>query len=236
MKKFAIALVILAVALPAFAVAADVRIAQVYPGGGSSVATASYKKDYVVLFNNSGVDINISGWALEYGSATGNWGSSATNYFVFPGTQGPAGTPGTWIAACSYLMVACGAAGTGGADFAITPDIITTNMSLGGTSGKMGLFNAVNANLACGSEIPGTLVDKVSWGTANCAEGTATAATAIDKGIDRNGGGVIDTDNNSADFTVVVGPVPMFSGTPALACQPVATETSTFGALKAIFR
>lgn len=228
MKKFAIALVILAVALPAFAVAADVRIAQVYPGGGSSLATASYKKDYVVLFNSTGFDLDISGYVLEYGSATGNWGSSATNYYVLPA--------GTWIAGCSYLMVACGTAGTGGADFAVTPDLITTNMSLGGTNGKMALFSALNANLACGAELPGTLIDKVSWGTANCAEGTATAATAVDKGIDRNGGGTVDTDNNSADFTVVTGPVPMFSGTPAVACAPVATDNTSFGTFKATFR
>ena len=228
MKKFAIALVIVALALPAFAVAADVRIAQVYPGGGSATATASYKKDYVVLFNATGFDLNISGYVLEYGSATGNWGSSATNYFVLP--------ENTWIAGCSYLMVACGTAGTGGADFTMTPDFVTTNMSLGGTNGKMALFSALNANLACGAELPGTLIDKVSWGTANCAEGTATGATAIDKGIDRNGGGTIDTDNNAADFTVVTSPVPMFSGTPAVACAPVATETESFGTIKAIFR
>jgi len=228
MKKFVIALVILALALPAFAVAADVRIAQVYPGGGSSLATATYKKDYVVLFNATGFDLNISGYVLEYGSATGNWGSSATNYYVLP--------EGTWIAGCSYLMVACGSAGTGGADFTMTPDLITTNMSLGGTNGKMALFSALNANVACGSETPGTLIDKVSWGTANCAEGTATGATAVDKGIDRNGGGTVDTDNNLADFTVVTNPVPMFSGTPAIACAPVATEVESFGAIKAIFR
>ena len=228
MKKIVIALVIVALALPAFAVAADVRIAQVYPGGGSSSASATYKKDYVVLFNSTGFDLNISGYVLEYGSATGNWGSSATNYYVFPAD--------TWIAGCSYLMVACGSAGTGGADFTMTPDFVTTNMSLGGTSGKMALFSALNANVTCGSETPGTLLDKVSWGTANCAEGTATAATAVDKGIDRNGGGMIDTDNNVADFTVVTNPVPMTSETPAASCAPVSTEVESFGAIKAIFR
>jgi hypothetical protein len=228
MKKFVIALVIVALALPAFAVAADVRIAQVYPGGGSTSATATYKKDYVVLFNATGFDLNISGYVLEYGSATGNWGSSATNYFVLP--------EGTWIAGCSYLMIACGSTGTGGADFTMTPDFITTNMSLGGTAGKMALFSALNANVACGSETPGTLIDKVAWGTANCAEGTAAGATAVDKGIDRNGGGTVDTDNNLADFTVVTNPVPMTSETPAIACAPVSTENSTFGTLKSTFR
>ncbi len=62
-------------------------------------------------------------------------------------------------------------AGTGGADFTVTPDFVTTNMSMGATNGKMSASSTrLNANVACGSETPGTLVDKVSWGTANCAE------------------------------------------------------------------
>lgn len=228
MKKIGIVLAILVLASQAFAVSADVRIAQVYPGGGSSSATASFKKDYVVLFNNAGTDINISGWVVEYGSATGAWGSSATNYFVFPAN--------TWIAGCSYLLVACGTAGTGGADLPMTPDFLTTNLSLGGTSGKVGLFRALNANLACGLEIAGTLVDKVSWGTATCAEGTAVGATSVTTAAVRGGNGALDTDNNATDFSIVPTPVPFYSATPATACQPVPTETQNWGALKSTFR
>lgn len=228
MKKLVIALFVLALASQAFAVSPDIRIAQVYPGGGSSSVDATYMKDYVVLFNASGLDVNISNWVLEYGSATGNWGSSAGNYFVFP--------EGTWVAGCSYLMVACGAAGTGGDDFPVVPDFITTNMSLGGTNGKMAIFNALNANLACGSELPGTLVDKVSWGTANCAEGVATPPTSISLGIDRNNGGQTDTDDNSLDFTVVTDPIPMNSATPAINCAPVSSESQTMGAVKSIWQ
>ncbi len=229
MKKLVIALVLLAIVVPVFAVAGDVRIAQVYAGGGSSSATAAYKKDYVVLFNNGTADLNISGWVLEYGSATGTWGSSTSNYFVLP--------EGTWIGQCQYLMVACAAAGTGGADFAVTPDFTTTNMSMSATAGKVGLFSALNASVACGSEIAGTLQDKVAWATATCAEGAAVTGTiSVATGFDRNGLGAVDTNNNAADFTIVTSPVPMYSGTPAWACSPVATENQTFGALKATFR
>lgn len=228
MKKIGIVLAILVLASQAFAVSANVRIAQVYPGGGGSSASASYKKDYVVLFNNAGTDINISNWALEYGSATGAWGSSATNYFVFPA--------GTWIPGCSYLLVACGAAGTGGADLPMTPDVLTTNMSMGGTAGKVGLFSALSANAACGAETPGTLVDKVAWGTGTCAEGTAVAATSVTTAAVRGGNGAIDTDNNVTDFSLVPTPVPFYSATPATACQPVPTETQNWGALKSTFR
>ena len=77
MKKLVIVLAVLALATQAFAVSPDIRIAQVYGGGGANTGTPTYMKDYVVLFNASGFDVNISGWVLEYGSATGNWGSSA---------------------------------------------------------------------------------------------------------------------------------------------------------------
>jgi hypothetical protein len=225
MKKLVIVLAILAIAVPAMA---DVRIAQVYSGGGSSSADATYMKDYVVLFNASGEDMNIGGWFLEYGSATGNWGSSAGNYFEIPAD--------TYILGCSYLMFAVGNPGTGGDEFPVTPDFITTNINMGAANGKIGLFNALNANVPCGSELEGTLVDKVSWGTANCAEGTAVAPLSISTGADRNEGGMVDTNDNSMDFTVVTDPVPLTAATPPIDCESVASENATWGSVKSIFR
>lgn len=183
--------------------AADVRISQVYGGGGSTSATATYKKDYVELFNAGPAAVNVSGWVIAYGSATGNWASSTSNYFTFP--------KGTVIQPCGYLLLACGTAGTGGADLPVTADFTITAINISATNGKVALFNALNANVACGSETAGTLVDKVSFGTANCAEGTAVAALTNATGAVRNGGGIADTDNNSVDFAVVSGPVPRSS-------------------------
>ena len=182
MKKLATTFGVLAVlalaAAPSFA-ANPVRISQVYGGGGGSGA-ATYKQDYVEIFNNSGAAINIGGWTIEYGSATGNWGSSAANIFTFPAN--------TLIQPCKYLMVAVGTAGTGGAAFPITPDFTSTvGPSMSGTAGKVAIFNAVNTNLACGSELAGTLVDKVSYGTGNCPEVTNVGATSITTGAVRNG-------------------------------------------------
>jgi hypothetical protein len=194
-------------ALCAAASAADVRISQVYGGGGSTSASATYKKDFVELFNAGPAPVNIGGWVVEYGSATGNWGSSTSNYFTFP--------KGTTIQPCKYLLISCGAAGSGGADLPVTADFVTTNMSMSATSGKVGLFNALNANIACGSETAGALVDKVSYGTANCAEGTAVAALTNATAALRNGGGMADTDSNVADFTVVTAPVPRSSASAA---------------------
>lgn len=203
-----------------------VRISQVYGGGGGATAS-TWAQDYIELFNASGVPVNIGGWALEYGSATGNWGSSAGNYLVFPAN--------TYIQPCSYLLVACGTVGTGGP--AIPSYDFLGTMNLSGSNGKVALFTAVNANLPCGSEIPGTLVDKMAYGTANCAEVTATAAFTTITGAVRNGGGMADTDNNAADFTIVTNPVPNTSASPAnVNCLAVPSMNSTWGKLKTIYR
>jgi len=193
-------------ALASAARAADLRISQVYGGGGSTSATATYNKDYVELFNAGSTPISLAGVVLEYGSATGNWASAASNSFTFP--------KGAVIQPCGYLLVASTTASTGGAALPVTPDyLFTINMSA--TAGKVALFSTLNANLACGAEIADTLIDKVAFGTANCAEGTAVAVLSNSTGAVRNGDGMVDTDSNVADFTVVTAPVPRNSASPA---------------------
>jgi hypothetical protein len=105
------------------------------------------------------------------------------------------------------------------------------------TSGKIAVFSAVNTNLACGSELAGTLVDKVAYGTANCAEGTAVAALSTTTGAVRNLGGLTDTDANSADFTITTAPVPHNAASAINpGCSVVPTRKHSWGSLKAIYR
>ncbi len=218
------------VANAAFAASA-IRISQAYGGGGGS--TGTYLRDYVELFNSSASPVDISGWAVEYGSATGNWGSSAGNIFTFPA--------GTIMQPCSYLLIEAGASGTGGGPLPVTADFATptTGFSMSATSGKVGLFTTANANLACGSEIAGTLVDKVAYGTANCAEGTAAAGLSSTTIAVRNNGGLDDTDNNSADFTATstASALPRNSASPTNpGCGLTPSMKGTWGALKSIYR
>jgi len=206
-----------------------VRISQVYGGGGGS--TGTYLYDYVELFNATGSAVNIGGWALEYGSAAGNWGSSAINIFNFPS--------GTSIAACSYLLIQLGTVGTAGAVFPVTPDFTSANLSMSQSNGKVALFNATNANVACGSEAAGTLVDKVAYGTGNCPEGTATAALTSTTTAVRNSGGLTDTDNNLPDFSLSSTPaVTMHNAASGASptCLSVPARTSTWGRLKLLYR
>ena len=231
MKKLAtilgLAAVVAMAAAPAFA-ANQVRISQVYGGGGSASAGPTYNVDYVELFNSGGTAVNIGGWTIEYGSATGSWGSSGTNIFTFP--------VGTTIQPCKYLLVVSATPSAGGGALGVTADF-TFSIAASATSGKVGLFNAVNTNLACGSELAGTLVDKVAFGTANCAEGTAVAALSTTTGAVRNNGGMTDTDSNSADFTVTTNPVPHNSASAAnTACLATPTNNKTWGSLKSIYR
>jgi len=231
MKKLATTFGVLAVlaltAAPSFAANA-VRISQVWGGGGSTSATATYNVDYVELFNNSGAAINIGGWVIEYGSATGTWGGSAgTGLFTFPAN--------TLIQPCKYILVQMGNATAGGGPLPVTADFFGT-ISMSGGSGKVALFNALNANTACGSELAGTLVDKMAYGTATCAEVTATGGFSINLGAGRNGGGTVDTDNNANDFTVGL-LVPRNSASEVNAtCRSTPTSQSTWGSVKSIYR
>lgn len=231
MRKFAT----LCIALTGFTLAAagahaanQVRISQVYGGGGSAQSTAAYKFDYVEIFNSGGTAVNIGGWTIEYGSATGSWGSTTGNILTFPAN--------TVIQPCSYIFAAASAGGgTGGADFPITPDF-TFGLAAGGTAGKIGLFSQLNSNIACGAETG--LVDKVAYGpTATCSETSPTPATSISTGAVRNNGGMDDTDNNSVDFTITSYPVPHNAASgPNANCLVVPVRRSTWGSLKGIYR
>jgi DNA/RNA endonuclease G (NUC1)/fibronectin type 3 domain-containing protein len=194
-------------------------LSQVYAGGGSGTAGTAYTKDYVELFNSGGSPVDISGHSLQYGSATGNLGASATQIFTIPAA--------TTIPAGRYLLVALGSPGAAGAAVP-APDFSTTNLSMGAAAGKVALVvNAVA--LGCGATatpcaLPhANILDIVAWGTSNNAEGGAPITGTLNSttGFIRKLAGCTDTDNNSADFTVNTvgtGLVPRNSATPVNSC------------------
>ena len=195
-----------------------VVISQVYAGGGTGTAGVLYKYDYVELHNVSTTAQDISNFSLQYGSATGIIGGSATQIYGFQAN--------TIIPAGGYLLMQLGAAGTAGADLPVTPDLISVNLNLGGAGGKLALSN-VQTGLACGATAtPCTLpssaiIDLVSWGTANNAEGGVNVGTlSITTGAIRKVNGCQDTDNNGSDFDIVASPVPGNSSTAVNICGP----------------
>lgn len=64
--------------------AQSVVISQVYGGGGNTGAT--WRNDFVELFNRGTETVSVAGWTVEYGSATGTtWQASALAGAVEPG-------------------------------------------------------------------------------------------------------------------------------------------------------
>jgi hypothetical protein len=217
------------VANSAFAANA-VRISQVYGGGGGS--TGTYLNDFVELFNSSGSPVNIGGWSIEYGSSTGtSFGSSATNYINIPA--------GTVIQPCSYYLVQTGAAGTAGVAFPVTPDLVSTNLSMSASQGKVALVSQLGANLPCsGNSVGGVYVDVVGYGSATVCFETAPAPTTTNvQSVIRGNGGMNDTDSNAADFSLSLSVVPRNSGTAQNAnCIATPSMNSTWGRVKSIYR
>lgn len=205
------------ISISTYSQSSTVVISQVYSGGGSASAGVTYKNDYIELHNVSLVTQDISGFSLQYGSATGNFGNTASQIYAFPAS--------TTIPAGAYLLIQLGAAGTAGADLPVTPDLTSSNLSMGAASGKVALVNSAVA-LGCGATatactLPSSsIIDLVSWGTANNAEGAAAVgALSISTGAVRKLNGCQDTDNNTADFDVVTNPVPRNSASSVSTCS-----------------
>ena len=66
MKKLATLFVAIGLLAASSAFAANqVRISQVYGGGGSASAGPTYNVDYVEIFNSGGTAVDISNWTIE---------------------------------------------------------------------------------------------------------------------------------------------------------------------------
>ena len=158
-------------------------ISRVYGGGGNAGAT--YKNDFIELYNLGATPVTVSGWSVQYASSTG------TTWQVTPLT----GTipPGQY-----YLVQE--AAGAGGTTPLPTPDAIGT-IAMAAGSGKVALVSSTTA-LSGACPVSAAIVDFVGYGSANCSETTPTPALGNTTAALRNGDGVVDTNNNLADFTV----------------------------------
>ncbi|HMJ47283.1 MAG TPA: lamin tail domain-containing protein, partial [Ferruginibacter sp.] len=76
----------------------QVVINEVYGGGGNAGAT--YRQDFIELYNNSASPIILTGWSVQYASATGTtWARTdltgtipANGYFLIQEATGAGGT------------------------------------------------------------------------------------------------------------------------------------------------
>ncbi len=184
-------------------------ISQVYGGGGN--AGAPWRNDFVELFNPTASPVTVTNWSVQYASTTGNTWQAAS----FSGTIPPGG----------YYLIQVASGGATGNPLP-TPDA-TGTFAMSATAAKVALVNSTT--LLTGScPLGAGVVDFVGYGSGtNCFEGSGVAPTISNTTSNaRNGGGCVDTDNNSADFTATSTIVPHNSTSPSNPCT-AATPTST---------
>ena len=189
-------------ARPVQAISSTIVISQIYGGGGN--ASATYTHDYIELFNLSNSPVSISGWSLQYTSATGTglFGSSSTLI-----TELPAVT----IQPGQYFLVQEASNAAVGAPLPTADHVDPTPIAMAAGAGKVALVNSTTplgcngGSTACTPTQLANIIDLVGYGTgasgANFFEGSGPAPTISAILADfRDSLGCSDTDNNAADF------------------------------------
>ncbi len=186
----------------------SIVISQVYGGGGNSGATFTH--DFIELFNRGTTAVSISGWSVQYASASGTtWSATALSGTLQPG---------------QYYLVQQ-AAGAGGTTPLPTPDAIGS-ISMSATAGKVALVNTTTALTGTGCPFATSVVDFVGYGGANCSEGSPTPALSNTTDALRLNNGCTDTDNNAADFSLGA-PNPRNTASPLGPCVAPTNPTGT---------
>lgn len=199
----------------------DVLISQVYGGGGNS--GASFTNDFVELFNRGASTVDVTGWSVQYATATGtSWQATALSGSIQPG---------------HYYLVQFASAAAVGAPLPAPDAAGTTNFAVSG--GKAALVRDATP-LTCGATAgscsgSALVQDLIGYGSAGDYEGSAPApALTSSTAAVRASGGCVDTDSSSADFTAAA-PTPRNSSSAALSCgsgsgsgsSPTATQGAT---------
>jgi len=196
---------------PAAAVSSTIVISQVYGGGGNSGAT--FKNDFIELFNRGGAVVTVTGWSVQYASSAGtSWQVTSLSGTIQPGQY--------------YLVQE--AQGAGGTTNLPTPDA-TGTIPMSATGAKVALVNSTTALTGSGCPFSAAVVDFVGYDGANCAETTATPALTNTTAAIRKAEGCTETDSNVADF-VTGAPSPRNTASPLHFCTgdnaPAVSATS----------
>jgi uncharacterized protein len=186
---------LLVTAWPAHPASSAVVISEVY-GGGNSLSV--WTNHFVELYNRSDTAVDVSGWVVQYYSATATAPANTTTL------------AGTVASHHAYLVRM--SAGTGGTTALPTPEATGTAL-MSGTNGHVDLLQADS-----------TVVDRVGYGTATTSEGTPVPALSNTSAATRNSP-CTDTDDNATDFRVT-DPTPENSSVDKPACAASHQSTS----------
>lgn len=166
----------------------DVVVSQVFAGGGNS--GAPYANDFVELFNRGSTTIDVSGWTIQYASASGtSWQATALTGSIAPGRH--------------YLVQLASAAAVGSP---LPPPDATGTTNLAVSGGKVAVVRDATA-LTCGGTAGScsavtSIADFVGYGGAVDFEGSGPApAIGNTTSALRGDAGCTDTDANATDFT-----------------------------------
>ncbi|HEY0698706.1 MAG TPA: lamin tail domain-containing protein [Micromonospora sp.] len=169
-------------AVPAAASSPDVLISEVYGGGGNTGAI--YANDFVELYNRGTGTVSLTGWSVQYASASGSsWLVTTLGGSIAPG---------------GHHLIRLASGGTAGAALPTADSTGTTNLSA--TAGKVALRTTSTA-LTCSTNCSKAsgVRDFVGYGSANDAEGS-TAPTGSNSTSVARVSPTTDTDDNRADF------------------------------------
>ena len=188
----------------ATAASSGIVISQIYGGGGNSGAT--FRNDFIELFNNSNTAIDISNWSVQYAASSGtNW--QITNLCASGNT--------CTIAPGHYFLIQQ-AQGSAGTTSLPTPDASGV-VAMSATAGKIALVNSQTA-LTGSCPLGSSIVDFTGYGGANCFEGAnPTSSPSNTNAVLRINNGCTDTDNNNSDFATGA-PNPRNSSSPPITC------------------
>ena len=140
---------------------AEIRVSQVYGGGGNS--GAPFRNDFIEIFNAGATPVSLAGWSVQYASATAStWSVTPLSSITL--------SPG------QYYLVQEASGGSNGVTLP-TPDA-TGTIAMAAGSGKVALVRNTTALTGTCPNDP-NIVDLVGYGsTANCFRGTAPAPAA----------------------------------------------------------
>ena len=196
--SFLLTVFALAIESPAWAQPGTVVISQVYGGGGN--VGAPLRADFIEIFNRSANPVDLTGWTVQYASASGiTWVSTLLSGNLQPGQF--------------YLIQE----NLGSVGVSTPPPDATGGINLSATSGKIALV-AGNTLLSGSDPMGAQVIDFVGYGDANASEGTPAPSLNNVTAILRHSNGCTDTDNNAADFLTGV-PSPRNRETALNACS-----------------
>ena len=148
----------------------QIRISQLYGGGGNSGAT--FNADFIELVNAGETSVSLVGYSIQYASATGTtWTKADLTGTVLPG---------------GYFLIQLNS-GANGSPLP-TPDLTAASINMSTTAGKAALVNGTTA-LTGACSLGNNIIDFAGYGTADCFESApASAPGAVTAAWRKNNG------------------------------------------------